>query len=76
MDEDYLKKLVIARLRTIPPNISFSVGSFGDYTRDQIINHVKQGTEVGKEFISIELKTLKMSPKIVRLLSGKKNPPD
>ena len=72
MDVEYLKKLVIARLKTIPPNVSFSVGSFGDFSRDEIINHIQRETEIGKEFMNIEIKTLTLSPKIVRLLHGKK----
>lgn len=72
MDEDYLKKLVIARLKTIPPDVYFSVGSHGDFTRDQLIREVISNSEVGKEFANIELKILIDSPKIVGRLSGKK----
>ena len=72
MDIGYLKKLVIARLKTIPPNVSFSVGSHGDFTRDEIINHVKRETQIGRDFTAIELKTLKASPRILSWLSGKK----
>ncbi len=68
---EYLKKLVIARLQTIPPNISFSVGSHGDFTRDELIDHVKRDTEIGREFAQFELRLILDSPKIVGRLSGK-----
>ncbi|MFH1306211.1 MAG: hypothetical protein ABIH83_00955 [Candidatus Micrarchaeota archaeon] len=71
MDDEYVKKLVIARLMTIPPNVGFSLGSFGSFSRDEIIDNVQRGTEVGKEFTKIELKMLLGSPKLVGRLSGK-----
>lgn len=71
MEEEYVKKLVIARLKTIPPDVSFSVGSHGDYSRDELIREVMKNTEVGKEFVKIELKIILDSPKIVGRLSGK-----
>ncbi len=72
MDNEYLKKLVVARLKTIPPNISFSVGSKGDFTRDQLIREVVGDTSVGKEFANMELKLIIDSPKMASWLSGKK----
>lgn len=71
MDQEYLKKLVIARIKTMPPDVSFSVGSHGDFTRDQIIREVMHETDVGKEFMNIELNILLDSPKIVGRLRGK-----
>jgi len=76
MDNEYLKKLVIARLKTIPPNISFSIGSHGDFTRDQIINEVARGSDIGNEFTEMEIKLLLKSPKLVGWLSGKKTASD
>jgi len=71
MDEDYLKKLVVARLKTMPPDVSFSVGSHGDFTRDELIREVMKLTPVGKEFVKMELRLVIESPKIVGRLSGK-----
>jgi hypothetical protein len=72
MEDDYLKKLVIARLKTIPPDVSFSVGSYGDFTRDEIITQVKKGSAVGKDFAHMELDLLINTPNLVRRLSEKK----
>ena len=74
MDNDYLKKLVVARLKTIPPNVTFSVGSHGDFTRDQVISEVLKGSDIGREFAELEIKILIDSPNIVRRLSGKTAP--
>lgn len=71
MDNAYLKQLVIARLKTIPPNISFSVGSYGDFTRDELIRNVMEGTAVGKEFSRMEIRMIVESPVLVRRLSAK-----
>jgi len=68
MDKEYVKKLVIERLKTIPPNVSFSIGGYGDYTRDELIDQVLKETEVGKETIKSELMLLRGMPKIVSRL--------
>jgi len=70
MDQNYIKQLVVARLKTIPPNVGFSVGSHGNFTRDEIIQNVLNGTPVGKEFTSMELRMLIESPKLVGRLRG------
>lgn len=69
MDEEYVKKLVIARLKTIPPNVSFSIGSHGDFTREDIIRQVSKGTDVGREFIKSEMELLVQTPNLVGRLS-------
>lgn len=69
MDEEYVKKLVVARLRTMPPNVGFSIGSYGDFKRDDLIANVMEGTPVGKEFIKIELRMLLDTPKLVGRLN-------
>ncbi len=70
--DDYIKKLVVARLMaTMPPNVGFSVGSHGNFSRDEIIRNVSQGTKIGKEFADMELQMLLDSPKLVGRLSGK-----
>ena len=70
MDEDYVKQLVVARLKTIPPNVGFSVGSHGDFSRDAIIRNVLEGSKIGKEFTRMELRLILESPKLVGRLRG------
>lgn len=54
-DMEYLKKLVKERLSAMPPNVSFSIGSFGDFTRDELIQEVEEGSEVGRETIDMQI---------------------
>ena len=63
--EEYLKKLVKERLSAMPPEVSFSIGGFGDYTRDQLIDEVEKGTEVGKETIEMQLTFIRKMSQIV-----------
>lgn len=57
MDED-IKDLVIARILTLPENKEISIGSKGDYSKEELIDHVKVGDAVGKKFVEIELQYL------------------
>lgn len=54
-----LKELVIARLETLSSNKRVSIGSCGDFNKEELINHVKEGDEVGKKIIEIELEFLR-----------------
>ncbi|MEA3255103.1 MAG: hypothetical protein U9Q22_04660 [Candidatus Altiarchaeota archaeon] len=54
-DIEYLKKLVKERLYAMPPDVSFSIGSFGDFTRDELIREVEDESEVGKETIDMQI---------------------
>ena len=69
-DIEYLKKLVKERLASMPPDVSFSIGNFGDFTRDQLIEEVEEYTEVGKEAINMQINFIRKMPTI---LATKKN---
>jgi len=62
---EYLKRLVKERLAAMPPDVSFSIGSFGDFTRDQLIDEVEEYSEVGKEAIEMQLDFIRRMPKII-----------
>ncbi len=64
-NEEYFKKLVKERLKAIPPNVSFSIGNFGDFTRDQLIQEVELGSEVGKATIEMQINFIKRMPKLL-----------
>ncbi len=74
MDSEYLKKLVIARLKTIPPSVSFSIGPGGNFTRNQVIDEIMRESEVGKEIVEMEIKLLLKTPKLVNWLHSKSDP--
>lgn len=57
--EEEIKELIIARLQAIPPNVGISIGSEGDYKRDELIEHVKKDDEIGRKIIEIDLNYLK-----------------
>ena len=57
--EDDIKELVIARLQTLPDDISVSVGAEGEYSRDQLIQHVEVEDEIGKKMVEIEMNFLR-----------------
>ena len=62
MSTDEIRELVVARLKTLPDDKNISVGSDGDFTRDDLIAHVRGGDEIGEKMIEIEmdfLRTLK-----------------
>lgn len=66
-DNEYIKKLVKERLHAMPPDVNFSVGSFGDYTRDQLIEEVDKGSDVGKSAIEMQLNFIRKMPRLLNL---------
>ncbi len=66
-DKDYLKKLVKERLLALPPDVSFSVGQFGDYTRDELIEEVEKGSEIGKAAIEMQLTFIRKMPQLIKI---------
>ncbi len=64
-DVNYLKRLVKERLAALPPSVSFSIGEFGDFTRDELIKEVDDYSPVGKAAIEMQLNFIKMMPKLL-----------
>lgn len=54
-----IKEIVIARLQTIPDQFKLSLGGHGVYTKKQVIDEVKQETEVGKKMMEIQINYLR-----------------
>ena len=52
-DED-VRKLVAARLKTLPDGAVVSVGSDGEFTKEQVIESVLKGDEIGQKMVEIE----------------------
>lgn len=54
--EKEIQELVKARLSVMPDDISISVGAEGEtYTRDELIEHVDKGDNIGKLIIDIDM---------------------
>jgi hypothetical protein len=58
--EKEIQELVKARLSVMPDDVSISVGADGEtYTRDELIEHVDKGDEIGKLMIDIDMSFLR-----------------
>jgi hypothetical protein len=51
--------LVVARLQNLPSNKEISIGSSGEFTKDELIEHVKKDDGVGKKMVAIEIDFLR-----------------
>lgn len=54
-----LKNLVIARLEVIPSDKKISIGSAGEFTKDELIKHVEAEDTIGEKIIEVELEYLR-----------------
>lgn len=54
-NSEYIKKLVRERISAMPPDVSFSIGNFGDYTRNELLEEVDKDSEVGRAAIEMQL---------------------
>lgn len=55
-----IKELVIARIEAqISPNIKLSIGEDGSFGKDEMIDHVNRGDEIGKKIIDVHLNFIK-----------------
>jgi len=52
-------RLVIARLNTLPSNIKISIGSDGEFSKDEIIRAIENGEDIGKKYVEMQLAYLK-----------------
>ena len=54
------RELIIARLEVASPELHFSSGDSSEsYTRDEIIQHIKNADTIGNAFIKVELDFLR-----------------
>ena len=53
-------ELVVARLENLPSDKEISIGGSGEYSKQEIIEHVKKVDEIGKKMIDIELQFLRL----------------
>ena len=54
-----VKELVVLRLETFPSNRKVSIGSYGEFTREEMIKHVKNGDRIGQKIVEVELEFLR-----------------
>jgi len=54
-----IKELVILRLETLPSDKKISIGSYGEFSKEELIEHVKKEDSIGKKMIEVEMEFLK-----------------
>lgn len=56
--DDSVKELVLARLETLPSGAVISIGSGQELTKEDLIQSVQEGSEIGQKIIEIEMSFL------------------
>lgn len=56
--DEEVRKLVATRLETLPDGAVVSVGSDGEFTKEQVIKSVLKGDEIGQKMVEIEMSFL------------------
>ena len=54
-----VKELVLERIRVMPPNYKLSVGNQGTFTKEQLMDHVGKGNEIGNQIIDMQMNFIK-----------------
>lgn len=57
MDEE-IKQLVIARLEVLPEDTGISIGSEGEFSKDELIKRVQEGDDIGQKIVEVEMNYL------------------
>lgn len=55
-----LKKIVLWRLETIPPNFKLSIGDEGTFTREELKMHIEKEDKIGVLFANMQLNFMKV----------------
>ena len=59
LSDEEVRKLVIARLSVLSPDTMISLGSEGNFTRDELVRHVEQADEIGEKLAEIQIEWLR-----------------
>lgn len=54
-----IRDLVIARIRSLSGNKKISIGSDGEFSKDELVKRIQNGDSVGDKIIEIQLSYLK-----------------
>jgi hypothetical protein len=52
-------KIVLERLRVIPRTVNLNIGSYGSFSRDQLIEEVTNKTEIGELVVKMQMAYLR-----------------
>lgn len=56
--DEEVKELVLTRLETLPPGAVISIGSDQELTKEELIKSVREGSDIGRKIIEIEMSFL------------------
>lgn len=56
--DDEVKELVLIRLETLPAGAVISIGSGQELTKEELIKSVKEGNDIGRKIIEVEMSFL------------------
>lgn len=59
LSDEEVRKLVLARLSVLSPDVIVSLGSDGSFTRDQLVESVERGDRVGEKLAEIQMEWLR-----------------
>lgn len=54
-----VKKIVIARLEVFPGDKKISIGSMGEFTKEEMIKHVEREDDIGEKIAEVQLNYLR-----------------
>lgn len=54
-----IRELVVARLRSFPSGKKISIGSDGEFSKEELIKSVEADNEIGKKITNIQLNYLR-----------------
>jgi len=57
--DEQVKKVVIANLQGLSPDLRMHIGSAGEFSREELIDNVEKETDVGNKIVEIQLNFLR-----------------
>ena len=63
MANEEIKKLVIARIASMPESMKISIGAYGSFDKYELIDRIKEGDEIGKKVVEIQMSYLRSMKK-------------
>ena len=70
-----IKELIKERISVMPENLRLSVGNYGTFNKEQILNSIEKGDKVGEAVIEMQLNFIRAltSGKLTNVLNSMEN---
>ena len=65
-----IKQLVIERIKTLSLGRKISIGSEGEFSKDELVEHVQKGDKIGEKIIKVQMSYLQSLKKGVLFNEG------